>query len=162
AAEHVAVDPEVAGLFLRQRVEDVARAERAEHRVGISAAGVVALAAAAIERDALATVAVDGLAQARGAFRNRSVPVAGGKTAVGASAQRRGQAIPVMGIVWNPRGLVAEIALRFRIGTVAAHLGDAALLDQDFDAAIDVAEIAGGLSPFTDRHRGAPIRIALQ
>ena len=66
-----------------------------------------------------------------------------------------------MGIVWNPRGLIAEIALRFRVGTVAAHLGDAVILDQDFDAAIDVAEIAGGLSPFTGRHRRAPVRIAL-
>ena len=57
AAEHVAVDPEVAGLLLRERVEDIARTERPQERLGIGAAGVVALAATAIEREALAAVA---------------------------------------------------------------------------------------------------------
>ena len=65
AAEHVAVDPEVAGLLLRQRVEDMARAERAQHRIRVGAAGVIALAAAAIEREAVAAVAIDQLAQPR-------------------------------------------------------------------------------------------------
>ena len=59
AAEQMAVDPEVAGFFLRQRVEDMPRAERAQDRVGIGAAGMVALAAAAIERDALSAMALD-------------------------------------------------------------------------------------------------------
>ena len=51
AAEHMTVDPEVAGLLLRQRIEHVARAERAQESGRIGAAGMIALAAAAIERD---------------------------------------------------------------------------------------------------------------
>jgi hypothetical protein len=61
-----------------------------------------------------------------------------------------------MGIEGNPRGLVAEIALRFWILTVAAHFRDTALIDHDLDAAIDVADIAGGLSPLLARHRASP------
>src|SRR5215471_14761081 len=157
AAEHVAVDPEVAGLLLRQRVEDLARAEPTQHRIGIGAAGVVALAATAIERDALAAVTVDHLAQPRRDLGYRGVPVDFVEAAVGATAQRRGQPVPVMGVKGNARGLVAEIALRFRIVAVAAHFRDPALIDQDLDAAIDVAEIAGRLSPFRCRHRKAPL-----
>ena len=111
AAEQVAVDPEIAGLFLRQRVEDVARAERAQHRLGIGAAGMVALAAAAIERKALAAVTVDDGAQLRRDLGNRGVPVDRLEAAVGAPAQRRGQPVAVMRIEGDPRGLVAEIAL---------------------------------------------------
>ena len=129
AAEHVAVDPEIAGLLLRQRVEDMPRAERAQKRVGIGAAGVIALAAAAIERKALAAVAIDHLAQPR----RRSPQIAVShvdrvEPAVGASAQRRGQPVAVMRVVGNARRLVAEITLRFRVVAVAAHLGDPALV----------------------------------
>ena len=152
AAEHVAVDPEIAGLFLRQRIEDVPRAERAQQRRRVGAAGMVALAAAAIEREALAAVAIHDLAQFRGDLRNRRIPVDRIKTAVGAAAQRRGQAIPVMGVEGDARRLVAEIALRFRIVAVAAHFGDAVVIDQHLEAAIDVAQIAGGFPPVGAGH----------
>src|SRR6185437_12686866 len=56
AAEQMAVDPEVAGLLLRQRVEYVARPQRAQESGRIGAARVIALAPAAIERDRLAAM----------------------------------------------------------------------------------------------------------
>src|ERR1700760_1837958 len=58
-----------------------------------------------------------------------------------------------MGIPGNPRRLVAEVAFRLRIIAVTAHLGDLAVIDEDLDAAIDVADVAGGLLPFWARHR---------
>src|SRR5882724_7375069 len=132
------------------------RAERAQERRRVGAAGMIALAAAAIEREALAAVPVHQLAQARGDFRNRGVPVDRVEAAVGASAQWRGQPVLVMGVVGNARGLVAEITFRFRVLAVAAHFRDAVLIDHDLDAAIDVADVAGGLSPFWARHRALP------
>jgi hypothetical protein len=148
----VAVDPKIAGLFLRQRIEDVSRAERAQQRGAVGAAGMVALAAAAIKRKALAAVAVHDLAQSCGDFRNRRVPVDRVKTAVGAAAQRRGQAIPVMGVEGDACCLVAEITFRFRIVAVAADFCDAVVIDQHLQAAINVAQIAGGFPPIGAGH----------
>src|ERR1043166_6687972 len=108
---------------------------------------MVALAAAAIERKALAAMAVDDLAQLGRDFRNRGIPVDGVEPPVGTAAQRRGQAGAVMRVVGDARGLVAEIALRFGVVAVAPHLGDAIVLDEHLEAAADVAEIAGGLPP---------------
>jgi len=153
AAEHVAVNPEIAGLLLRQRVEDMARAECAHQRRGVGAAGMVALTAAAIQRKALAAVAVDDFTKLGRDLGNRRVPVDRLEAAVGTAAQRRGQAVAVMGIKGDTRGLVAEIALRFRIVAVAPHLGDAVVLDHHLESAIDVAEIAGGFPPVGARHR---------
>jgi hypothetical protein len=76
---------------------------------------VIALAAAAIEREALAAMAIDDVAQSGGNLGNRGVPVDRVKAAIGAPAQRRGQAIAVMCIERNARGLVAEIAFGFRV-----------------------------------------------
>src|SRR6516164_3159629 len=112
AAEHVAIDPEITGLLLRQRIEDMARAERAQERGRIRPAGMVALTAAAVERDALAAVPVHDVAQAACDLRDRGIPVDGLKAAVGAAAQRAGQAVPVMGVEGNPRGFVTEVTLR--------------------------------------------------
>ncbi|CCE12270.1 hypothetical protein BRAS3843_990029 [Bradyrhizobium sp. STM 3843] len=156
AAEHVAVDPEIAGLLLRQRVENRADPERPQHGVRIGAAGVVALPAAAIERDALATVLLHDIAQAHCDLPNRGIPVDLLEAAVGAAPERRGQAVLVTRIVGNARRLVADVTLRFRVLTVAAHLRDAAVLDQHLDATIDIADIAGRFLPLRLRHRRAP------
>ena len=121
---------------------------------------MIALAAAAIERKALAAVAIDQLAQPRCDFRDRGVPVDLVEGAVGAAAQRRRQPVLVMRVIGNAGGLVAEIALGFRILAVAAHLRDAVVIDQNLDAAIDIAEIAGRLLPFRASTSRAPFRIA--
>src|SRR5262249_57298073 len=126
---------------------------RGQEGGGIGAAGMMALSAAAIKRETLAAVAIDEVADTRGDFRNRCVPVDRIEAAIGAAPQRCGQAVAVMGVPGNPRGLVAEIAPRFRIVAVAADLADLAVLDQDLDAAIDIADVAGGLPPILARHR---------
>jgi hypothetical protein len=156
-AEHVAVEPEVARFLLRQRVEDVARAKRAEERASIEAAGVIALSTAAVEREALAAVTVDNPVQPLGDLQDRIIPTDRLEATVRAAPERRGEAIAVMDVIGYARGLVAEIALRLRMVAVAAHLGDAPLLHQNFDPAVDVAEIARALVPFGGhRHRPLP------
>ena len=63
AAEQLTVDPELAGLLLRQRVRHVADAERGARRRRIRAAEVVGLPAAAVVEDRLAAVLVADRAQ---------------------------------------------------------------------------------------------------
>jgi hypothetical protein len=146
-AEEVAVEPEVAGLFLRQRVEDRARAQRPQQAEGIAAARMVALATAADSRHRLATMRGHHRAQALGNLADGGVPVDGLVAAVGAPAQRRGQAVAVVDITRNRLGLVAQIALRARVVAIAPHLDDAGrraiAADAELDAAVDVAEVAG-------------------
>ena len=55
-AEHLALDPELAGLLLRQRVGGVAHAERPPRGGAVGAAQVVPLPAAAVVHDLLAAV----------------------------------------------------------------------------------------------------------
>jgi hypothetical protein len=116
---------------------------------------MIALTAAAIERDGFAAVALDQIAQARRDFGNRGVPADLVKAAVGPAPQRRGQPVAVMRIEGNPRGLVAEITLGLGIVAVAAHLGDPVAFDQDLDPAIDVADVARGFPPACLRHRAS-------
>jgi hypothetical protein len=148
AAEHVTVDPEIPGFLLRQCVEDIARTKRAQECIGIGAAGVVALAATAIERHALAAVPVDQASHPRGDFGNRDIPFDRVEPAVGATPQRRGEPVLVVRIIRDARGFIAKIALRFRAGAIAPDLLDTPVIDQDFDPAIDITEIAGGLVPY--------------
>src|SRR5689334_21088503 len=102
---------------------------------------MVALPAAAIERDALPAMAVAQFTQARRNLGDRHVPPDLFEAALRAPAQRRGEAIAMMGIEGNASRLVAEITFRFQIVAVAANLADALAFDQHLDAAIDVAEI---------------------
>src|SRR5262249_8713762 len=99
-----------------------------------------------------AVVGVD-FTHAAGDLGDGRVPANGVEAAVGASAQGRRQPILVMGVEGDACGLVAEVTLRLGVGLVAAHLGDAAVVDRDFDAAVHIAEVAGGLVPFGLRHR---------
>src|SRR5258705_3139692 len=130
AAKHMAVNPEVAGFLLRQRVEGIARTECAQERTGISAASVVALAATTIERHALAAMPVDEISHPLGDFGDRHLPVDRIKPAVGATAQWSGEPVLVVRIVRDARRFVAEIPLRFWAGTVASDLLDVSLVDQ--------------------------------
>jgi hypothetical protein len=63
AAEHMAIDPEVAGFLLRKGVEDATRTQRAQQSSGIGTAGVVALPTAAIKGNTLAAIPVDEVSQ---------------------------------------------------------------------------------------------------
>src|SRR6266536_2489228 len=111
AAEHVAIDPEVAGFFLRKGIEDAARTQRAQQSTGVGAAGVVALPATAVKGDSLATISVDDVSQPLCDFCDRHVPLDLVEAAVGATTQRSRKPILVIRIIWNPGRLVAQIAL---------------------------------------------------
>src|SRR2546421_2701179 len=65
------------------------------------------------------------------------------------ATQRRGEPVLVVRIVGYARGLVAKVTLRFRIGPITADLFDPRIIDEDLDAAIDVAKIASRLVPGT-------------
>jgi hypothetical protein len=111
AAEHVAIDPEVAGFFLRKGVEDAARTQRAQQSIGVGAAGVVALPATAVKGYTLAAIPVYDVSQPLRDFCDRHVPLDFIEAAVRATAQRGREPIPVTRIIWNPGRFVAQIAL---------------------------------------------------
>ena len=94
-AEHLAVDPELAGLLLRQRVGAVAAAERTQGGAAVAATEMVALPAAAVIEDRLAAVGVAHRREALGDLADRGVPVDLLERAVGAATQRREQAARV-------------------------------------------------------------------
>src|SRR4051812_49714955 len=75
AAEHVAIDPEVAGFFLRKGIKDAARTQRTQQSAGVGTAGVVALPASAIKSDAPAAIFVDDVSQPLRDFCDRHVPL---------------------------------------------------------------------------------------
>lgn len=91
-AEQVAVDPEVAGLLLRQRVEVPRRVHPLQQRRAVGAAGVVALATAADVGERAGPpgrgVGVPDRVQLHGDLGERGVPVDGLVRAVGPPSQR--------------------------------------------------------------------------
>ena len=110
---------------------------------------MVTLPATAIKRQALAAVPVNQILYPLGDLGDRDIPTDRIEPAIGAAAQRRRQPVLVVRIEWNARRLVAEIALRLRAGPIAPDFFDMPFIDQDFDTAIDVTQIAGGLVPST-------------
>jgi hypothetical protein len=111
AAEHMTVDPEIAGLLLRQGVEDATRTQCAQECIGIRTSGMVALTSTAIKGDALAPMFVDEAPHPLGDFPDRHVPFDFVKAPVGTTTQRGLEAVLVVGIEGNTRRLVAEIAV---------------------------------------------------
>ena len=106
-AEQMTVDPEVAGLLLRQGIEDMARTETAQEGGGVGAAGMIALPAAAIERERLRAMGGDHLTQPRSDLADGGFPGNRFVATVSATAQRRGQAVMMMHIARNALGLIA-------------------------------------------------------
>ena len=87
--------------------------------------------------------------EALGDLGDRGVPVDLLVAAVGASAHRGGQPAAVVLVVIEPQRLVAGVALRRRMLLVAADLGERAALELHDDAAVALAQDAGGRLPFT-------------
>src|SRR5262249_39015783 len=144
---HPVGDPELAGLLLRERARPVARAERAPGRRGVGAGEVVALPAAAVIEDARAAVAVADGGQARGHLADRRVPVALLEGAVRLAAERREQPVaPVLVEVELVR-LLAGVAARRGVALVAAQADEAAPVELHLEAAVALAQDAGGRLP---------------
>ncbi|GAA5240464.1 hypothetical protein BMMON2_32860 [Burkholderia mallei] len=93
------------------------------------------------------------LAQRDEALRDvveRLVPCDAHEAAVGLAAQRVREAIVVMLVVRETRGLLAQIAFRNRMIVVASDLRELAVRDVDDKAAIARTQNTGG---FLDCHR---------
>ena len=110
--EHLALDPELAGLFLGQGVGAVLHPEGLQRAVAVGAAEVVALRAAAVVEDAFAAMpALDGEEFLRH-LADRRVPVDGFVAAIGAPAHRRVQAVGAVLVVVHALRFLADVALR--------------------------------------------------
>ena len=147
AAVELRVDPELAGLLLRERAGAVARAERAQRRGAVGAAEVVPLAAAAVVEDRLAAVLVADGGEALGQLGDRGVPVDLLEAAVGHPLERRLQAVAAVLVAVEAHRLVARVAVRLDVLAIAADALEGAPVDVDLDAAVALAEDAGGFLP---------------
>ena len=170
-AEHLGVDPELAGLLLGQGVRAVpAGAEGGERGAGVGPAEVVPLPATAEVEDGVAAVGVAHGAEPGRHLADGGVPVDLLERAVGPAPQRAGQALARAGhagrrhcaaagvlVVVEPQGLLARVALRHRVRLVAADaLEPAAVVaaEPHLDAAVALAEDAGGRVPLSLGGRG--------
>ena len=152
-AEELAIDPELAGLLLRQRVRCVHRAKRRPRSATVPAAQVIPLAAAAVVENRLATVLVAHRGESLSHLGDRRVPVDLLERAIGATTHRRSQPVASVLVMIQTMRLLACIALRAGMLLVAAHLGDPPALGLDLEPAIDAAENARCLLPLGHRRR---------
>jgi len=107
-------------FFLRQLVKTCREPRRAQESRRLGAAGMIALSAAAIEREALAACRSPD-SRRRRRFQKSRCPSRSVEAAVGASAAAaRAGDVPVMGVVGNARGLVDRETLIW-FSRVAAH-----------------------------------------
>ena len=149
-AEQLAVDPELTGLLLGEGVRRVADAERRARRAAVPTAEVVALTAAAVEQDLVAAVLGDDVLEALRDLGDRGVPVDRLERAVGAAAQRRREPVRAVLVVVDAQTLLARVALRRRVGLVAAHPRDRRPVDADLEPAVHRAQNACGPVPRFD------------
>src|SRR5207302_1337725 len=150
AAEDLAVHPELAGLLLGERVGPVRASDCGSRRGRVAAAKVIALPAAAVIEDCRSAVGVAHARESGGDFGDRRVPVDRFVAAVGTTTHRRGEPVAAVLVVVEAQRLLARVALRCRVGLVAADPLEPATVrsaQTDFDAAVALAEDARGLLP---------------
>jgi hypothetical protein len=144
------VDEELAALLLGQRQRAELRPETGVERQAVRPAEVVPLPAGAVVEDRLAAVTVDDALDTGGHLGDGRVPVDLLVRPVRPAAQRRRQAVPAVLVVVEAQRLLAGVALRGRVRLVAPDPFETAPVLTplaDLDAAVDVAEDAGGLLP---------------
>ena len=149
-AEHLAHDQHLAGLLLRDGVRPEPDAERLEGCRSVGAAEVVALSAAAVVHDRLATMCVPHGGQTVGDLPDGGVPVDLLEGAVGSSAKGAQQPLAAtVLVVVEAKRLLAGVALRRGVRLVAAGTFErsAVCTESDLDAAVALAEDAGGGMP---------------
>src|SRR5262249_54173649 len=143
-AEELAVDPEVAGLFLRERGVDEARAHRRAERRSVHAAEVIALPAAAVIREAMTAVLVAQRHQLARDLFDGGLPLDRLERSIASPAQRRAQSIGVVLIPIEARRLLTDVTPGRRMCVVADDAGQLAVLDGDLEPAVLRAEDARG------------------
>ncbi len=151
ASEHSIGDPELAGLFLRQRAGSKPRSEHRAGGAAVSARQMIALPAAAVVEDRFAAVRIADRGETCRDFTDRGIPVNFFEGSVGATSQRLGQAVRVVLVEIQARGLFAGVTLgaRMRIVAADAHKPSSIITAQlNLDAAVALAKDAGGGFPF--------------
>ena len=141
------VHPELAGLFLRQRVGAEDRAKRAPSRGAVASAQMIPLPAAAVIEDARAAPLLAHSKEARGDLADCGVPVDFLEAAVGPPPHRRSQPVSAILVVVNPLRLLAGVALRRDMLPVSVHARDMPPFELHLDSAIDTAQDANRLLP---------------
>ena len=153
-AEELGVDEELARLLLGQRVGLERGAERGAGRARVPAAEMVPLAAAAVIEDRRPTPRVSDVPEPGRNFGDRGVPVDLLERAVVAAPERGRQPVAAVLVVVEAQGLLAGVALRRRVGLVAADAFEAAAVvtsEPDLDSAVSLAQ---------DARRRMPLRAA--
>src|SRR5215217_3061917 len=101
-AEHARVDEELARLLLREGAGAIDGTEGAQRCAAVAATEVVALSAAAVVQDAVATVVVAHCGELRRDLADRGLPIDLLERAVGAPPQWRQQPLCAVLIVVEP------------------------------------------------------------
>ena len=159
-SEEVAVDPEIARLFLRQRIEVLGRTEVIAQRGEPGGAEVIALTAAAVECNRVAAVLGVQRVQPRGDLPERGLP---GHRLVGAvrgAPQRRRQPVGMIAVPLQTLRLLAQVACRAPVRPVAADARDRAAVGGDLESAVHVAKDARRLAPRRIAHES--LRLLVQ
>src|SRR5208282_3183366 len=146
AKEHM-VHPELAGLFLGQRVGAEYRSKRAARRRSVAPDEMITLPAAAVIENARAAISVAHLDQALGDLADGGVPADFLEAAVGAPPQRRCQPVSAILVIVKPLRLLAGVAARRDVLAISTNARDVASVELDLDPAVDAAQDADGLLP---------------
>src|SRR5271168_859658 len=145
--EKFVVHPELAGLFLGERVGAVNRAKRAASRGAVTSAQMIALSAAAVIENARSAPLLAHPKEARGDLADSGVPVDFLEAAVGTAAKRRGQPVTTILVVVNALRLLAGVPMRRYVLLVSMHTRDMTPFDFRVDSAIHAAKDANGFLP---------------
>src|ERR1019366_4756723 len=151
-AVQLRVDERLTGLLLRQRARPVASTQRAHERAAVGAAKVISLASAAVIEDPLATELVADRGKAPGHRRDSLLPTDLLERSVRAAPQRGLQPVATILVMVQAHRLVAGVALRRRVGLVAADPCQAPAIELHLDPAVALAEDARGLLPAAGGH----------
>ena len=108
--EHLCVDPEFAGFFLRQGIGAIAAAQNRAGCNGKSAGQVIALAAAAVIKNLVPAVLVPNGGEAIHDLPAGLIPWNGRKAAIGLPLQGCGYPIPAVLVVVQARRFLTEVA----------------------------------------------------
>ena len=137
------VDPEVAGLFLRQRRIDEAALHRLVQLLAVHATQMVALATATVKGKGRSAMLLADCRQAPCNLVQRLVPADANEAAVGLTLQGVPQAILMMLIVFQTGRFLADVPPGYRMFLVAANARELPIFYGDCQSAIARTEDAG-------------------
>jgi hypothetical protein len=130
------IEPEIAGLFLTERIVRKTAFHRRKQLAGVRSAEVVALTSTADEGKRIAAMFFANAQQTHGNVRQSFVPAHPDKRAVRLAFERMLQAIVVVLVMLEPCRLLAKIPFGNRVVVIAADPGELVPVDIDAQATI--------------------------